>query len=375
MFDFEEKIENAFSPYHYIEFSNKEANIGLSSQPQRLLLIDSIEESKVNAASSDKPPTSFPPNKVLNLVKVSEDNLPLPLRLKESIDATKAAAPNAETFILLLDKKFNLAEVLPEIQFTQIALLVDDEKILTSIRSELENRWGQRIQLDGHLFFAAKKPDTELIALAKKLNDIHVTVLPCPETEKPHIWSAAFAATNAVFAISPSRPYQTLKIKGISYTGEGAKLAQRNALLAAGVSTWKVIGDSVQIDRLVTTYTKGPTGEADPSYRDLNTKQTLSYIRFDFRNAIAAAYPRHMLAKDNYPYKGAVVTPNDAKIFAIGRYRIWQEANLVQDPDGDFNKKIQVLVDEKEPGKLNFYLPIYLMGQWNVTQTQISFRI
>ncbi len=408
MVSFNQKIENALSPFNYIEFSNAEAFEGLSTQPQRLLLIDLAEPSQpiaqiseaanqtstmaqsetvkkkakqveiatagdlVSQPTEDEQPKKKPlipleKNKVIAGMEAAKYELTK--RLEEALAAVKEVSQGIEIYLLLMDGKEKIADFLPETQYTQIALLVDDEDLIKDLRTILEKRWGQEVQLDGHLFLASSADHSALKKQSTKMLDLNVSLIPCPVADKSHIWAATFAATNTVYAVTPSRPYQTLKVKGISYVGQGPNLEQRNDLLKSGVSTWKVSGDSIHIDRLVTTYSK------DASYRDLNTKQTLSYIRYDFNRSIAAMFPRHMLAKDNYAYQGPVITPTVAKAFAISRYRKWQANNLVQDPDGSFAKKVRVEVDEKQGDKLNFYLPVHVMGQWVITQTQIAFRI
>ena len=120
---------------------------------------------------------------------------------------------------------------------------------------------------------------------------------------------------------------------------------------------------------------KNDAGATDPSYRDLNTLQTLSLLRYDFKASVALKYPRHSLAQDDYPYKGAVVTPKILRSFCITKYRQWQENNLVQDPGGFFKKNLKINVDINNPGQVDIKLPVHVMGQWRITHTTLNFEI
>ena len=82
-----------------------------------------------------------------------------------------------------------------------------------------------------------------------------------------------------------------------------------------------------------------------------------------------------MLAKDEFPYKGAVVTPKMLRAFCITKYRQWQNNNLVQDPGGEFKKRLAINVSKDIPGKVDIILPIHVMGQWRITQTSLQFEI
>lgn len=397
---FNTKLKDALAPHHYIDFDNSNAYDGLSAQKQHLLLVDLVD-SIDNTTSS---PTAK--NTTSTVEKTSDKQLnassnPMILteeeaikeiatedtsvsRIKNALSIKKNAGPSVTSSVLKLVKRKHTAdyvkdieELLSEQSYTQIALLSSDQQQLDAWKIVLKNRWAHDLQLDGHVFTAKYGDTEELKKLAKELNSPHITILPLKnQDDKPEEWAAGFATVNAVYATTPSRPYQNISINGLttSKTNDGFSLKERNALLGAGISTWRTNGSEIIIDRLVTTYTTNETSADDPSYRDLNTLQTLSFLRYDFRTAVALRYPRHMLAKDDYPYKGPVITPKIARMFVISRYRQWQENNLVQDPGGLFAKNLSVEASDT-PGKLDFYLPIHVMGQWRITQTSIAFKI
>lgn len=403
---FNPELTNALAPHHYIEFDNSGAYEGLAGQKQTLLIVDVFTPPTPPAAPPTEPVTEATTANAATrrrtrnreratelpaeAVFCSEANAAKPdckivlERFKVALEAKNNAAPATETYLLQIPQqadasayKAALEAAIPEESYTQIALLEYDQAVVAGFKGLLKARWERSIQLDGHLFVAKAGTKSDLAPLAEALNSPHITIIPLKsDQDNAGQWASAIAAMNAAYATTPSRPYQNLKVSMLKTKAEeGFRLTERNLLLAAGVSTWRKNGSDIIIDRLVTTYTKNNAGADDSSYRDLNTLQTLSFLRFDFRTAIALAFPRHMLAKDDFPYEGPVVTPKVARMFAVARYRQWQRNNLVQDPGGEFAKRLRVEVSENTPGKLDFYLPVHVMGQWRVTQTSIAFKI
>ena len=180
---------------------------------------------------------------------------------------------------------------------------------------------------------------------------------------------------NAQLASSPQKPYTQVSLPRLEAPALPPKLKTRDDLLKAGVTTIRLNGKLVFLDRLVTTQRKIDADEADPCFRDVNTKQILSYLRYDLKQYFGTIFSRMSLARDDFPYSGDVITPKAAKALIIARFRKWQEKNLVQDPEEMFAKEVKAEVDPDNPTKLNFYLPIVVMGQLYTTQTQICFTI
>jgi phage tail sheath gpL-like len=200
-----------------------------------------------------------------------------------------------------------------------------------------------------------------------KSDSKHVTLIKKEDSEQTNaFWSAAFAALNAQYATEPSRPYSTLKVPGIKSSLKSS-LTKRNAQLNKRISTYKTnIEDSVFVDRLITTY-------ADPEYRSLEVKQTLSAIRYDLKKYFETRFSRFMLVKEDHPFPGPVLSPKSIKTLLISRYRLWQSQNLVQD-NGKVTGRIRVEVSKTNSSKVDIYLPIVTMGQLIISQTQIAFR-
>ncbi|XWJ89575.1 phage tail sheath C-terminal domain-containing protein [Phytobacter ursingii] len=96
----------------------------------------------------------------------------------------------------------------------------------------------------------------------------------------------------------PARPLNTLTlaldVTGI--TSRPGRTEQENAL-HNGLTPFEVgAGDTVQIVRAVTTYTRNATGVDDVSLLDLTTIRTLDYVRKACRERIALRFPRDKLS-------------------------------------------------------------------------------
>ena len=263
---------------------------------------------------------------------------------------------------------------LPEMQFTQIAAEFNSVADLKKINKELEKRWGPTLQMDGHYFTAVSGKVTGIKTTYSNLNELpHVTVLAIGDSQlDPAVWAASLAAVNAKYVSKPYLPYSSLEIPLPLDVPDALpkaeyKLSERNQLLAAGISTHIVESGKAKIDRLVTMHSK------DKSYRYLNKKQILSYLRYDFVKFLKTMFPRSGLSRDNTQADGDIVTPKSARDLAIARHNRWKQEKYVQDPDGSFKNLINVRVDENDGEALRFFLPVQLMGQLRRAITTIAF--
>src|SRR3546814_1098336 len=130
-------------------------------------------------------------------------------------------------------------------------------------------------------------------------------------------------------------------------------------LLFDGISTFRVdAGGVVVIERTITAYKTNTFGAADPSYLDVETLKTLTFLRFDLRNLIALRFPRHKLANDGTAFaRGqAVVTPKVIRSEIVARFRQWEEAGLAEGID-QFKSDLLVERDAHDPNRVNALVP------------------
>ncbi|WP_422491266.1 phage tail sheath subtilisin-like domain-containing protein [Endozoicomonas sp. ALE010] len=262
-----------------------------------------------------------------------------------------------------------------------IAMPYTDGANLTALESELASRWGPERQLDGLAFAGAKGSHAELGTLGDSRNSEHVSIGGFSGVPTlPWQCAAAQAAVVALHGqIDPARPFQTLPMVGVlaPWPEDRFTRQERNLLLNDGISTFTVSpGGEVLVERLVTTYNLNAQGAPDPSYRDVNTLLTLSYLRFDFRTYITNKYPRHKLAGDSVqvPSGQAIMTPSLGKAEAIAKFMQWQNLGLVEELD-QFKRDLVVERDPQDPNRLNWLLPPDLINQLRINAAQIQFRV
>lgn len=360
--EFSVNLDSALSPNHYIEIEPAPNFSRLSLYPQRILLFCEDEKLKGTFAK-------------LNSLEEIQKSYGETSQVFQMAKACLAANEGADLSVLFFLKESLSKELtcLPDLAFSQLVYPYDDKDSLKTILAILEARWACNQQLDGHLFVATSSAENAK-TLAQTLNSKHLSLMATNDSPTPSwLWAAVLGATNAKESSTPAKPYTNFILPGLKPPTKSFSLKERDDLLLNGVSTFRQIRDEVILDRLVTTQTKTISGASDTSFRDLNTKQILSYLRFDLREALLMNFSRCALARDEFPYGESVVTPQTLKAFLLVKFRKWQEVNLVQDPGDQFAKKLSVIIDPRDETSLQINLPICVMGQLYVTKTKIYF--
>ena len=256
-----------------------------------------------------------------------------------------------------------------------------DSNSITAFKAELEDRNGPLRQIDAMLFMAEVGSFSELTTLGESINSQFISLTSTQKSPTlPYYYSAAIAAQAANAAsIDPARPFQTLKLSGVLAPQESDKytLEERNLHLYDGIATTYVsAGNDVLIERLITSYRQNALGANDPSYLDVNTLLTLSYLRYDFRNYFLNKYPRVKLANDGTRYGSgqAIMTPKLGKAEAIARFRLWEEQGLVEGAE-QFKDQLIVERNSQDPNRLDFLMPTDLVNQLRITGVQFQFLL
>lgn len=269
---------------------------------------------------------------------------------------------------------------LGETQYDTIASAFSDAAALVDLEDELERRWGPETPIDGHAFVGVAGNHASLVSWAGSRNSPHLTAIglsgesPTPSWE----WAAVVAAVDAGEP-DPARPRQTLALTGLLPPAVADRFTrqERQLLLEAGVSTWTVdAGERVCIERLVTTYTQNSSGSPDPSYRDVTTKRTLSYLRWSIRTRFALRFPRHKLAGDDAQFAAGqpVVTPSIARAELLQLAREWESAALIEDWTG-FRDFLVVQRNADDPNRLDAFVPPDIVNQLRNFDATILFRV
>ena len=133
-------------------------------------------------------------------------------------------------------------------------------------------------------------------------------------------------------------------------------------------------GGLVRLERAVSTYVTNAYGVADPSWRDLETKKTVAWIRYQRRARVATKFPRHKLASDGTRAGAgqALVTPKIIRADGIAQFRQWEEVGIVANVDSWIDRYI-VERDATDPNRVNELLPADVVNQLRVFAGRVQF--
>ncbi|EFF3887132.1 phage tail protein, partial [Escherichia coli] len=264
-------------------------------------------------------------------------------------------------------------------QYNYVVMPYKDDANLKIISDELLKRWGPVKMSDGVLWMAHTGTFGEVQAFGAKRNDFLATCTSIPKAPEPdYLWAAAVCATCAPsLGADPARPLQTLALPSRMAPAPADRLTreERNSLLWGGIATVCVAtGDMVQIERQVTMYRQNVYGESDPSYLDVETIYTLSWLRYSLRTFITQRFPRHKLADDGTPVRAGqnIVTPEIMKLQLISLGEEWVELGLVENLD-TFKKNLLVERNASDRNRLDVLCTPDLVNQFRFLAAQIRF--
>lgn len=264
-------------------------------------------------------------------------------------------------------------------QYNYVVMPYKDDANLKIISDELLKRWGPAKMSDGVLWLAHTGTFGEVQAFGAKRNDFLATCTSIPKAPEPdYLWAAAVCATCAPsLGADPARPLQTLALPSRMAPAPADRLTreERNSLLWEGIATVSVAaGDVLQIERQVTMYRQNVYGESDPSYLDVETIYTLSWLRYSLRTFITQRFPRHKLADDGTPVRAGqnIVTPEIMKLQLISLGEEWVELGLVENLD-TFKKNLLVERNASDRNRLDVLCTPDLVNQFRFLAAQIRF--
>lgn len=267
--------------------------------------------------------------------------------------------------------------VLDDTQYNVVVMPWSDTANLNLLETELASRWAANRQIEGHAFLGKRDSYANLLTYGDARNNKHETVIPCNGPSSPWDIAAQVAAEVAKqMQIDPARPVQNLVLNTVlaPSSSETFSLEERNLLLYDGISTLKVSGGKVYIERLITTYQTNGAGADDESYLRVETMFTIAYIRYDFRTDFYLKFPRHKLADDGTRFGEGqpVVTPKIAKAFCLTKFTQWEDKALVEGFQ-QFKDDLIVERNSTNTDRLDILLPPNLVNQMRVLGAQIQF--
>lgn len=264
--------------------------------------------------------------------------------------------------------------------FNMIVIGSSDADNITYIKEMLDERWTAIVQQTGVMCFSLNggaETDFTTKANAQNSQEIVIAALPKSPTSGAEKASALFGCIAPKALNDPAAPLHNYAVAGVvaPRRDDREDFYGNNRLLKAGCAVMTAAEDgSVFTSRIVTTYKRNAQGVQDKSYMQLETVLTLSYLRWDWNNALALKYPHAKLAPDGSKFgKGQqVMTPSLGKAELIARYKIWEEKGLVYDSEG-FAQNVVVELDPNDEYAMNFLIPAHLIKQFFVSKSKLVF--
>ncbi|MDO8421565.1 MAG: phage tail sheath C-terminal domain-containing protein [Parvibaculum sp.] len=254
---------------------------------------------------------------------------------------------------------------------------------LTAFQTEMNDatgRWSYARQLYGHVFTAKSAAAGTLLTFGGTRNDQHGLCFGYYDSPTPTYEAAAMFGGRASRSLSddPARPLQTLELIGFLPPPETSwfTLAERNALLFAGIATSYYVAGRARIERAVTMYRVNEWGQVDPSYLDVETLATLAYILDFLKSRITQKFPRHKLANDGTRFGAgqAIVTPSVVRGELIAAYSELESLALVENVEA-FKANLIVERDATDPSRVNVLYPPDLVNGLRVFALLAEFRL
>lgn len=266
-----------------------------------------------------------------------------------------------------------------DLQYKYIVMPYTDEPNLNLLRTELQDRWGPVSQADGVAFTVLSGSYGDISTFGISRNDQLITCMGISGAPEPsYLYAATLCAVaSQALHIDPARPLQTLTLPGRLPPAVSDRFtwSERNALLFDGISTFNVNdGGEMQIERLITMYRTNRFGDSDPSYLNVNTIATLSYLRYSLRTRITQKFPNYKLASDGTRFATgqAVVTPSVIRTELLALFEEWENAGLVEDFD-TFKEELYVARNKDDKDRLDVLCGPNLINQFRIFAAQIQF--
>ncbi|WP_310601204.1 phage tail sheath subtilisin-like domain-containing protein [Desulfobulbus sp.] len=250
-------------------------------------------------------------------------------------------------------------------QFDVIVTPYNDQAALTALRNYLDDVSGPMEQRPGVGIAAVDDGLATATTLAGQINSGRILLAYLRGTRSPDYELAAAYGAVVAWEEDPARPLNTLALTGIHAPPIPARLgrAEQESCLANGIAPLEVgPGETVQIVRAITTYTKNAENVADIALLDLTTIRTLDYTRKACRERISLRFPREKLSSRT-PKK--VRTELLDVLLKLDELEILEE--VMANKDG-----LVVERDAQDPSRLNAKIPADVVNGLHVFAGRID---
>ena len=271
---------------------------------------------------------------------------------------------------------------LPDEVYNVIVNPYTDSASLADLKTELDRRWGNDVQLDGVAIMAYGGTASEVITYGNTLNCQYFNIIDSGKNSMTpeYSWAPALASRVSYSAeADPAVPFRTLILSGVDGDTASDKRtkSERKFILSAGIGTHLVgVDGTVTIDRLVTTYKTNSVGAADTSYLNSNTTLSLSKWRQAEITRMLSSFGRSKLAEDGTSFGAGqlIATPASIKTAYIDLYQEFVTAGILQDID-NYVDTLSVTIDSTNRSKVNVVQQPTLVGQLYQFDSTVQFIV
>jgi phage tail sheath gpL-like len=152
---------------------------------------------------------------------------------------------------------------------------------LTAAITELDDRWTESRQIDGHAFIGYRDTVGNLATLGLGEDTKHITIFGDTSVPaNPWAWAGRVAGLRASVE-NPKLTLYNLDIPGLVAPDETEYLqpADQQTLLSSGIATFHFVGGKPRVQRMVTLYKLNGLGQPSEIFQDTETKLTAAEIR------------------------------------------------------------------------------------------------
>ena len=266
-----------------------------------------------------------------------------------------------------------------DVQYHTVVTGLNDDANMDVLEAEMESRWSALRAIEGIAFAAYRGNYANTQTYGNARNSPFSTVMATSlSPSPPWVWAAVYAAVCATStAVDPAIPLQYSRLPGLLAPLEADRFirSERDLLLADGMATVLINGaGQIDIERARMTYQTSPQNVEDPSYRDLETLRTLSYLRYSFRLRMALKFGKAKIADDGTDFDPGqlVATPSVVRAETIALYEEWERAALVEGATA-FKDQLIVQRDPNDTGRMLVEHPPNLVNQLRVIGAKMAY--
>ncbi|MBO6937539.1 MAG: phage tail sheath subtilisin-like domain-containing protein [Deltaproteobacteria bacterium] len=252
-----------------------------------------------------------------------------------------------------------------------------DSTAITDLVEEMARRWLGTVELHGQGFVGIQGAVAAMAALGTGYNAEEITAMGAGlSLSPPWDWASAAAAAD-VAKSDPVTGWLGVKLTGLDAPETEFDAGERNTLLAAGVSTFRVDSGGVILDRLVTTRSKDADDNTDVTLLPLSLRRTAEALAFDWDSRVYNKYVSKNFKLATAP--DVQIPPPGSRILSQSALRseavAWfiekRAAGLVQDIDA-FIAALNVQKNSGDPMRMDSFFSTTVLRELVTLATRLE---